>query len=156
MHAAAQQNQATMRPVQSARCPLRPLAPHPMGSHFQPPAMTPFKPRQFYILGLTLEGQTFRPSDWAERLAGAMSSFRPGGSGGGSGGVRSGGIGAFIGYSPYCVPQLVSGVKCVLVSDALKGIEPMAWDFVMNFARDNQLQVAEVCVRPDGGPLRKQ
>ena len=37
-----------------------------------------------------------------------------------------------------------------------KGIEPMAWDFVMNFARDNQLQVAEVCVLPDGGPARKQ
>ena len=26
--------------------------------------------------------------------------------------------------------------------------EVMAWDFVMNFARDNQLQVAEVCVLP--------
>jgi hypothetical protein len=99
------------------------------------------KPRQFYIHGLTPEGRTFRPSDWAERLAGAMSSFRPGG------GV--GGIGAYIGYSPYCVPQVVDGVKCVLVSEALKGIEPMAWDFVMNFARDNQLQVAEVCVLPE-------
>jgi hypothetical protein len=99
------------------------------------------KPRQYYIHGLTLEGRTFRPSDWAERLAGAMSSFRPGG------GV--GGIGAYIGYSPYCVPQVVDGVKCVLVSEALKGIEPMAWDFVMNFARDNQLQVAEVCVLPE-------
>lgn len=113
-----------------------------------PPLMTPSKPRQFFIQGITQDGRTFRPSDWSERLAGAMSCFRPGGG--------AGGIGAFIGYSPYCVPQLVSGVKCVLVSDALKGIEPMAWDFVMNFARDNQLQVAEVCVRPDGGLLRKQ
>ena len=110
--------------------------------------MTTVKPRQFYIHGLTLEGHIFRPSDWAERLAGAMSSFRPGGS--------SGGIGAFIGYSPYCVPQVVDSVKCVLVSEALKGIEPMAWDFVMNFARDNQLQVAEVCVLPDAALARKQ
>lgn len=102
--------------------------------------MKPAPPRQFYIQGLTLSGQTFRPSDWAERLAGAMSSFRPGGG--------TGGIGAYIGYSPYCVPQVIDGVKCVLVSDALRGIEPMAWDFVMNFARDNQLQVAEVCVLP--------
>ena len=148
MHAATQHNQGTMRPAQPLHCPLRSLAPHSVASHSQPSAMTPFKPRQFYIHGLTLEGRTFRPSDWAERLAGAMSSFRPGGS--------SGGIGAFIGYSPYCVPQLVDGVKCVLVSEALKGIEPMAWDFVMNFARDNQLQVAEVCVLPDGGPARKQ
>ncbi|NEL27537.1 MAG: DUF3579 domain-containing protein, partial [Xanthomonas perforans] len=30
--------------------------------------------------------------------------------------------------------------------------EPMAWDFVMNFARDNQLQVAEACLLPDEAP----
>jgi hypothetical protein len=40
-------------------------------------------------------------------------------------------------------------VKCVLVNEALKGIEPMAWDFVMNFARDNHLPVAELCGAPD-------
>ena len=101
--------------------------------------MSPPTPRQFTIQGLTLEGRTFRPSDWAERLAGAMSCFRPGmGSGG------SGGIAAYIGYSPYCVPQVMEGVKCVIVSEALQGIEPMAWDFVMNFARDNQLRVLEI------------
>ncbi|MDP2004931.1 MAG: DUF3579 domain-containing protein [Rubrivivax sp.] len=98
--------------------------------------MTSARPRQYTIQGLTLEGRTFRPSDWAERLAGAMSCFRPGGG--------SAGIGGYIGYSPYCVPQVVDGVKCVLVNEALQGIEPMAWDFVMNFARDNQLRVAEV------------
>ena len=148
MHAATQHKPGTMRPVQPVHSPLRPLAPDAAGILSQPPAMTTFKPRRFCIHGLTLEGRTFRPSDWAERLAGAMSSFRPGG--------NSGGIGAFIGYSPYCVPQLVDGLKCVLVSEALKGIEPMAWDFVMNFARDNQLQVAEVCVLPEAAPLRKQ
>ena len=98
--------------------------------------MTPLKPRQFCIHGVTLDGRAFRPSDWAERLAGAMASFRPGGS--------TGGIGAYIGYSPYCVPQVIDGVRCVLVNEALKGIEPMAWDFVMSFARDNNLKVAEV------------
>ena len=35
--------------------------------------------KEVFILGLTLDGKTFRPSDWAERLAGVMSSFRPGG-----------------------------------------------------------------------------
>ncbi len=99
-------------------------------------AVSPIPPRQFLIRGVTTEGRTFRPSDWSERLAGAMCSFRPGG--------VSGGIGAFIGYSPYCVPRVINGVKCVLVDESLKGIEPMAWDFVMNFARDNQLPVAEV------------
>ena len=104
--------------------------------------MTDPKPRQFFIQGLTLDGRTFRPSDWSERLAGAMSSFRPGGG--------KGGIGAYIGYSPYCVPRVINGVKCVIVSEKLKDIEPMAWDFVMNFARDNDLQVAEACLLPDG------
>jgi hypothetical protein len=107
-----------------------------VGLHAVHLPMTILRPRQYTIQGLTLEGRTFRPSDWAERLAGAMSCFRPGGG--------SGGIGAYIGYSPYCVPQVVDGVKCVLVNEALQGIEPMAWDFVMNFARDNHLRVAEI------------
>jgi len=102
--------------------------------------MTPSTPRQYTIQGITREGATFRPSDWAERLAGAMSCFRPDG--------VQGGIGSFIGYSPYCVPRVIDGVKCVIVNEALRGIEPMAWDFVMNFARDNQLQVAEVVPGP--------
>ena len=101
-------------------------------------------PRQFFIQGITQAGQAFRPSDWAERLAGAMSSFRPKGSGGA--GI---GIGAHIGYSPYCVPRSIEGVKCVIVSEALRDLEPMAWDFVMNFARDNELQVVEACLLPE-------
>lgn len=103
--------------------------------------MNQTQPRQFVIQGITTAGRTFRPSDWSERLAGAMSSFRPGGG--------AGGIGAHIGYSPYCLPQVVDGVKCVWVNEALKDIEPMAWDFVMNFARDNDLQTAEACLLGD-------
>jgi hypothetical protein len=115
--------------------PQRPTSPSMTAS----PAAA--KPREYSIQGRTKEGRTFRPSDWAERLASAMSCFRPGGG--------AGGIGAFIGYSPYCVPTVVNGVKCVIVNEALRGIEPMAWDFVMNFARDNQLQLSEVGVLPD-------
>jgi hypothetical protein len=106
--------------------------------------MTSPKPREFFIQGVTLDGHAFRPSDWAERLAGAMSCFRPDG--------VQGGIGAYIGYSPLCVPRVINGIKCVIVSEALKGVEPMAWDFVMNFARDNQLQLAEACLVPDVPP----
>ncbi|MFO1268409.1 MAG: DUF3579 domain-containing protein [Rubrivivax sp.] len=107
--------------------------------------MSSNQPRQFYIHGITNAGKVFRPSDWAERLAGAMSSFRPGAPRGGAGA----GIGAFIGYSPYCVPQVIDNVRCVLVNEALRDIEPMAWDFVMDFARDNDLPVTEVCVLPE-------
>ncbi|MEN9627505.1 MAG: hypothetical protein RJA10_732 [Pseudomonadota bacterium] len=138
MHAATQHIQGTMP---AARGPLR-LKQHallrslPAALGTRPTLMTIASPRQFHIIGITLEGKAFRPSDWAERLASAMSSFRPGGG--------QGGIGAFIGYSPYCVPQVVNGTKCVLVNEALRDIEPMAWDFVMNFARDNELQVEEI------------
>lgn len=102
------------------------------------------KPREVFIQGITKDGRTFRPSDWAERLAGAMSCFRPGGV------VQ--GRSAYIGYSPYCVPRVIGGVKYVIVNEALKDVEPMAWDFVMNFARDNNLQVAEACLMPDQKP----
>ena len=97
--------------------------------------MSASQPRKFCIQGTTRDGKTFRPSDWAERLAGAMSSFRPEGSGGG--------LAAYIGYSPYCEPRSIDGVRSVIVDEALRGIEPMAWDFVMNFARDNNLVVVE-------------
>jgi len=99
------------------------------------PPVTPTSPRTLYIRGITRDGKPFRPSDWAERLAGAMSSFRPAGS--------AGGIAAFIGYSPYCVPRVIDGVKSVIVDSGLREVEPMAWDFVMNFARDNNLVVVE-------------
>ena len=106
--------------------------------------MSVTKPREYFIQGITKEGRTFRPSDWAERLAGAMSCFRPGGG--------KGGIGSFIGYSPYCVPRVINGVKCVIVNEALRDLEPMARDFVMNFAKDNHLQVSEACLLPDSPP----
>jgi hypothetical protein len=100
----------------------------------------PSKPREIFIQGVTTSGKTFRPSDWAERLAGAMSSFRPGGA--------HMGRAAHLGYSPYCVPTSLGDVRCVVVNEALRELEPMAWDFVMNFARDNDLQVAEACLLP--------
>jgi Protein of unknown function (DUF3579) len=100
--------------------------------------------RQIFIQGITREGRAFRPSDWAERLAGAMSSFRPGGAG----------PGAHIGYSPLCFPRVIDEIKCVIVDEGLREVEPMAWDFVMNFARDNELRVAEACVWPEAGQGR--
>ena len=98
--------------------------------------------RNFVIVGLTSEGKRFRPSDWAERLAGVMSSFRPGGARPGS----------HLSYSPWCIPTTLNGVKCVVVHRDLQNHEPMAWDFVINFARDNNLQVAEACLLPDAPP----
>ena len=66
--------------------------------------------RQVFIQGITLDGRTFRPSDWAERLAGVMSQFRPGGARPGS----------HLGYSPWCVPTTLGSVKCVVVHSDLQ------------------------------------
>lgn len=88
--------------------------------------------RQFIIHGVTLTGQRFRPSDWAERLAGVMSRFRPAGSRGGP-----------LSYSPYVVPMVVDGIRCVVVDHRLRQLEPLAWSFVQGFAHDNGLQTSE-------------
>ena len=93
--------------------------------------MADLKAHDVIILGLTTSGQTFRPSDWAERLAGVMSSIRPGGAVPGD----------HLTYSPWCVPNSWEGNKCVVVHTDMRTAHVMAWDFVMGFARDNQLQV---------------
>jgi Protein of unknown function (DUF3579) len=95
--------------------------------------------KEIFIQGITQDGRIFRPSDWAERLAGVMASFRPGG-------VHPG---SHLTYSPWCVPTVINGMKCVIVNRELRDAEPMAWDFCVNFAKDNELQVAEACLLPD-------
>ena len=103
------------------------------------PRMVSSDAKEVFIQGITRDGKTFRPSDWAERLAGVMSQFRPGGAQPGS----------HLSYSPWCIPTVINGVKCVVVNRELRDFEPMAWDFVLHFARDNELQVAEACLLPD-------
>ncbi|MBC7514073.1 MAG: DUF3579 domain-containing protein [Herminiimonas sp.] len=95
------------------------------------------------IPGTTSNGQPFRPSDWAERLCGAMSCFRPEGYAGRN---------AHLLYSPYVRPTVLAGVKCVVVDEALRGVQPLAYHFVMDFARDNGLQVIRACLLPEPDP----
>jgi hypothetical protein len=97
---------------------------------------------EFFILGLTTDGKQFRPSDWAERLCGVMSCFRPEGSGGRN---------AHLQYSPLVRPIMINGVRAVVVSETLREIEPMAYNFVVEFAKDNKLQVADACLVPEPG-----
>jgi hypothetical protein len=94
--------------------------------------------QELLIQGLTADGKVFRPSDWADRLAGVMSQFRPGGAQPGS----------HLSYSPWCVPTVIDNIKCVVVQPDLRAAEPMAWDFVMGFARDNALQVIPLSQAP--------
>ena len=86
----------------------------------------------FLIVGVTGAGKTFRPSDWAERLAGVMSSFMPPGA---APATR-------LQYSPYVVPGRHGAETAVRVDPAIAAVEPMALSFLLNFARSNDLQIA--------------
>ena len=94
----------------------------------------------FFILGVTQDGRQFRPSDWAERLCGVMSCFRP------EGAVSRN---SHLQYSPYVCPTVVNGVKAVVVNAKLRAVEPLAYHFVLEFAKDNGLQVVDACPMPD-------
>ena len=98
--------------------------------------------REFFIQGITSDGRQFRPSDWAERLCGVMACFRPEGSGGRN---------AHLQYSPYVRPVLLNGVRSVVVNEELRQIEPLAYHFVVNFAKDNDLQIIDACLLPEPG-----
>src|SRR3954454_25122238 len=86
---------------------------------------------EFVIQGITLDGQPFRPSDWAERLCGVMSAF------GGDHRVQ---------YSPFVHPVTANGVRCVVGDVRLEEVEPTAYRFLLALAKDNTLGVRDVRV----------
>jgi len=102
--------------------------------------------REFFIQGITSEGRPFRPSDWAERLCGVMSCFRPEGMGGPH---------AHLQYSPYVRPTVLGGVKSVVVNEELREVEPLAYQFVLDFAKDNDLQMVDACLLPERDDRQK-
>lgn len=96
----------------------RPLGPH---AHF----MTDIPTSSAYLIrGVTQRGESFRPSDWADRLAGAFSILDPD---------------HRICYSPYVQPTTLNGTRCVVVDKRLKTEDPHAYRFLQNFAKSNDL-----------------
>lgn len=90
---------------------------------------------EFFILGITNAGKQFRPSDWNERLSGAMSCFKP-----------DSGRQGHLHYSQFVQPGVLNGIRCVVVDHALREIEPLAYHFVVDFAKDNDLQIVDACL----------
>ncbi|HJU24455.1 MAG TPA: DUF3579 domain-containing protein [Casimicrobiaceae bacterium] len=78
------------------------------------------------IYGVTTTGKTFRPSDWAERLADVTAVFDDN---------------QKIVYSPFVVPAEVEGTRALIVGRALSAIEPRLFQFFRNFAHDNELAI---------------
>ena len=82
--------------------------------------------KKIIIEGVTLEGEAFRPSDWAERMSGSMASFKN----------------SRIHYSPLLQPSVNhEGYKCVLLDPKLKESSPHVYQSIIDFAKANNLKI---------------
>ena len=94
---------------------------------------------KYIIHGLTRTGQVFRPSDWSDRLCSVFAHYDP---------VIARkrvdhGANSVL-YSRYLMPTLVNDIRSIVLDDEIGNIEPLALNFVLNFASDNNL-VIEPC-----------
>jgi hypothetical protein len=85
-------------------------------------------PYEIVIQGMTNNNKPFRPSDWAERLCGVLSSFDQG---------------HRLSYHQWVRPILVDNIRCVAVDRKLEQISATAFNFLMDFARDNDLRILD-------------
>lgn len=82
--------------------------------------------KKIIIEGVTEQGKTFRPSDWAERMSGIMASFKD----------------SRVHYSPLLQPSVnIEGYKCVLLDPKLKESSPQIYQAIMAFAKENNLKI---------------
>ncbi|CAK0755154.1 conserved hypothetical protein [Gammaproteobacteria bacterium] len=86
------------------------------------------KAQRLVIQGVTARGQTFRPRDWAERLCGCMTTVGPG--------RRQQ-------FSPYVYVSFLTGMKSLVIEPELREINPKGYEFLISFARDNNLKMSE-------------
>ncbi len=89
--------------------------------------MTNDESKKILIEGITNEGKTFHPRDWAERMSGQLSTFKK----------------RKIQYSPLLQPTMKDGHKCVILDPKLKQSNPKLYDSIMNFAKKNHLQICK-------------
>ena len=97
----------------------------------------PDKPKKIVIEGVTDSGETFRPSDWAERMSGQLSTFKK----------------RRIHYSPLLQPSMKDGRKCVLLDPELKESNPALYQSILEFAHKNKLKI---CGEDDETPTDDQ
>lgn len=82
--------------------------------------------QEIIIHGTTSNGKVFRPSDWAERLCGILSSFNKDNR---------------LSYHKWVQPVLIDKVRCAVVDAKLEEINPTMFRFLMDFAADNDLRI---------------
>lgn len=83
---------------------------------------------EIIIHGTTSKGKVFRPSDWAERLCGILSSFNKDNR---------------LSYHEWVRPVLLDKIRSVAIAPKLEEINPSMFRFLMDFAADNDLRVME-------------
>ncbi len=84
--------------------------------------------KKIIIEGITKSGQKFRPSDWAERMSGALSTF---------------GRDHRIHYSPLLHPTTINGIKCIIIDPQLEETAPETYRYIMNWAANNELKISK-------------
>jgi uncharacterized protein DUF3579 len=84
------------------------------------------KPQEIIIQSLTRDGKPFRPSDWVDRICSTYATF---------------GEDRKLRYSPYLKPEMIDGVRCLAVDMQLKTANPEGFEELMEFARENQLNI---------------
>ena len=83
--------------------------------------------KKIIIEGVTPDGKTFRPSDWAERMSGKLSTFRK----------------HRIVNSPLLKPSTSNGHRCVVLDTKLKEFNPKLYASILEFAETNQLSICK-------------
>ncbi|MCX8514744.1 MAG: hypothetical protein RL017_215 [Pseudomonadota bacterium] len=82
---------------------------------------------EIIIEGITVDGQKFRPSDWVDRLCGMLAVFDQ----------------QRVSYSNFLRPMVFKDMNCVAVKKELEKKKPSIFNFIMQFAADNQLKVID-------------
>jgi len=85
-------------------------------------------PGRIIIKGITTDGRKFRPSDWAQRLTTAVATPGPG---------------RRIRFHPKVKMATIEGVNAVVIDADLAEEEPLLYEFLLGFARNNALQIAQ-------------
>lgn len=80
------------------------------------------------IRGITTKGRPFRPSDWADRLAGLVSQV---------------GMDNRLNYCNGVQPVTRAGVRCVVINRILEQQDGRMYRFLLDFAQDNDLEVVQ-------------
>ncbi len=83
---------------------------------------------KWVIRGVTEEGKKLRPGDWIERISSTLATF---------------GSDHRLHYSNAVAPCMIDGEKCLVVARNLNEVNPEAYDFIMGFAKSNQLCILE-------------